>query len=410
MSPSPFGFGTYRIVSQNHEHVEALVSALQKGVRLVDTSTNYGFGDAERAVGIALARSGVPKERVTIISKAGYIQGPRLQRLMSGQEQIEETVPYQPHCHHSIHPDFITQEIDRSLARLGVETIDAYLLHNPEYFLMYRIQTPEDLPAARAEMADRIRRAFAALEAAVREGKIGGYGISSNAFSKSRDDLHFLPYEGLIDLAKEAAAEAGNDRHHFTTIQLPINLLEREGLDCAAWAKAHGLRVVANRPLNAFDEGRMYRLAEYPEPERYEASKEALLLAADTYSMSELRTTVSDLDALAATFTWPGAVDDTLQRRTIPFIRGILARLPDPQVKQAVIPLLNPFLESWRQKALHHCGETALTHLTHKGFDAIDRPLQRHALTWLARRPEIDAVLVGMRKKAYVEEVSSFKL
>lgn len=405
MNLTPFGFGTYRITSQNQEHIAALVSALQKGVRLIDTSTNYGFGDAERAVSIALARSGIPRENVTIVSKAGYIQGPRLQRLMSGQEQIEETVPYPPHCYHSIHPDFIAEEIDRSLARLGVEKIDIYLLHNPEYFLMHRIQTPEDISAARKEMSDRIRRAFAALEEAVREGRIGGYGISSNAFSKSRDDLHFLPYERLLDLAKEAAAEAGNDTHHFTTIQLPINLLEQEGLHCAAWAKAHGLQVLANRPLNAFDEGTMYRLAEYPEPDYYEESREALLLAADTYSMSELRTTVTDLDALAATFIWPGAVDDTLQRRTIPFIRGILARLPDPQVKQAVIPLLNPFLEAWRQKALHHCGEAALTHLKSKGFGIINHPLQRHALTWLTRRPEIDTVLVGMRKKEYVEEV-----
>jgi hypothetical protein len=48
----------------------------------------------------------------------------------------------------------------------------------------------------------RAPQVFVALEREVRTtGRIGFYGISSNSFSLPADHHHFLPYDGLIDLA-----------------------------------------------------------------------------------------------------------------------------------------------------------------------------------------------------------------
>ena len=37
---------------------------------------------------------------------------------------------------HCIHPEFLADQLTRSLSRLGIETLDVCLLHNPEYYLL----------------------------------------------------------------------------------------------------------------------------------------------------------------------------------------------------------------------------------------------------------------------------------
>ncbi|WP_300363423.1 aldo/keto reductase [Hydrogenimonas sp.] len=406
MKAPGLGFGTYRIGEKRPEHIEALRYAFEKGIRLVDTSTNYGGGDSQKAVAQAIRRSGLDREEITIVSKAGYIQGTLLQRVQSGLMEVFDLVPYREGCYHSIHSDFLKAQLHESLMRLETEYIDTYLLHNPEYFLMHTVEKREDIKPARHEMDRRILEAFIALEEEVQAGRIRSYGISSDSFAKTPDALHFMPYTHLVALAEEAAAECGGATHHFTTIQLPLNLLETEGLECAAWAKANGLTVMTNRPLNAFDTEGMHRLASYDAPGDYENTKEALLLAADTYSLSELRSVVTDLDTIKNRFTWPGAAEEAIQRQTVPFIQGILSRIPDTAVKKALIPLLNPFLQSYLRQVRHLCSEKTLSYLKRSHPEAT-HPIQRHAIEWLLNRPEIDTVLVGMRKRDYVDDVLS---
>eukprot|EP00920_Eleutheroschizon_duboscqi_P030180 GHVT01073143.1.p1 GENE.GHVT01073143.1~~GHVT01073143.1.p1 ORF type:complete len:492 (-),score=79.10 GHVT01073143.1:1860-3335(-) len=52
--PSRLGFGTYRISRHDEEHSRALRLAIQLGLRVIDTATNYADGDAERVVGHVL--------------------------------------------------------------------------------------------------------------------------------------------------------------------------------------------------------------------------------------------------------------------------------------------------------------------------------------------------------------------
>ena len=398
------GFGTYRISIKNNVHVDSLSYALQEGITLIDTSTNYASGEAEQAIAKAIQKSGVLRENVTIVSKAGYIQGNLLNQVQNGILEVFDLVPYQEGCYHSIHSDFIKYQISASLQRMETEYIDTYLLHNPEYFLMHSIEREEEVENARKEMDRRILEAFIALEEEVQNGRIRSYGISSNSFAKSPNSLHFLPYTHLLELAEEAKAETGSSKHHFDTIQLPINLLETEGLKCAAWAKSKGLKVLANRPLNAFDEKGMHRLASYEKPVEYENAKEAILAAADKYSLSDLRSVVTDLDTIITRFTWPGAAEEALQRHTIPFIQGILAQIQDKRVKSEIIPLLNPFLKNWFEMVKHICSQKTLGYLHEKGFSHIDNPIQYHAIKWLINRPEIDTVLLGMRSVPYVKD------
>ena len=58
------GFGTYPL--KGPDGVEAIVSALEGGYRLIDTAVNY---ENETEVGEALRRSGLPREQVQVTSK-----------------------------------------------------------------------------------------------------------------------------------------------------------------------------------------------------------------------------------------------------------------------------------------------------------------------------------------------------
>ena len=93
------GFGTYPL--SGAEGVEAIVSAIRNGYRLLDTAVNYGN---EEEVGEAVRRSGVPREELWLTSKI-------------------------PGRHHG-YEDAVASTKE-SLHRLGVDHLDLHLIHWP---------------------------------------------------------------------------------------------------------------------------------------------------------------------------------------------------------------------------------------------------------------------------------------
>src|SRR3954452_10165320 len=105
-------------------------------------------------------------------------------------------------------PEFLANQVDRSRANMGVDTIDVFYLHNPETQLGFR---------TREEFDERIRRAFAQLERLVEQGEIRWDGAATRGGFRKKDAL------SLPRLA-EIATEEGGAEHHFRFIQLPFNL------------------------------------------------------------------------------------------------------------------------------------------------------------------------------------------
>ena len=269
---SAAGFGGYRISSGVATHAAALEKALCGGVNLIDTSANYADGGSERLVGEMLgqlmASGRIRRHEVVVISKGGYIQGGneavKRQREAEGKP-FEEVVDYAEGLSHCIHPDFLDDQIGRSLERLGLEAIDGYLLHNPEYYLGWAGKQGIDREAAQKEYYRRIGQAFAFLETEVSRGRIRFYGISSNTFPSDSGDPEFTSLHRVVSIAQATA-----DNHHFKLIQLPFNLFEAGAVlkknqpgakTVIATARDNGLGVLVNRPLNAFTRRRMVRLA-----------------------------------------------------------------------------------------------------------------------------------------------------
>ncbi|WP_321777405.1 aldo/keto reductase [Sulfurimonas sp.] len=399
---SDFAFGTYRISDYNPQHIQSLKEAIASGIKMIDTSSNYMDGGAERAIALAFREFDEDiKTKVKIVSKFGYIQGENLKR--HKEKAFDEVVEFSSDCFHCISKLFLQDQLTLSLKRLEMKQIDCYLIHNPEYYLLDAINRGIEKDDRLDEMYLRLYRAFMALEQEVQNGRILSYGISSNSFSKAQSSDEFLPYEDLITIADRASEDVGNDTHSFSTIQLPINILEQEGLKCASWAKKNGLRVLVNRPLNAQKDNVMYRLADYDEPQEYYHHLNELLEVSANETLQSLYNLLEELDATKHKFGWIGDYDSFFYAQILPHVRTTIEVI-DEKDRETILNSIDLFFIEYRKIVAYECSKN--TRVKFKNlFEKTDLSIQEFALNFLKQRDSIDYILVGMRKPTYVHEI-----
>ncbi|PJZ68375.1 hypothetical protein CH373_05905 [Leptospira perolatii] len=260
---SKLAFGCYRVGLRDPEHKNAMSDALRHGVNCIDVSSNYGDGEAETLVGSVLldgiSKGTFTRESIFVVTKAGYIQGRNMELVKDRKKKgnpFFEVTEFQPDCFHCISPSFLEDQLERSRKRLGLETLDCLLLHNPEYFLSDRQNKSDKSKEAIQEYYRRIVHAFRFLESARKEGKIRMYGISSNTFPVPEEDFTHTSLSKLLKLVEE---EIGDD-HGFSVVQFPANwyedgfLLNRNsnGENILDLCKKNNLLPLVNRPLNSF--------------------------------------------------------------------------------------------------------------------------------------------------------------
>jgi aryl-alcohol dehydrogenase-like predicted oxidoreductase len=201
LSVSSLGIGTYLGASDaaaDASYTDALIAAGESGINFFDTAINYRGQRSERCLGEALKH--LQRDEIVVCTKAGFIT-PGAVPASLGPEHVVGGM-------HSMAPDFLEDQIGRSLANLGVDTIDVFYLHNPETQLGF---------LARETFDERIRAAFARLEQLVSSGVIRSYGVAT---------WDGLRKKGALDLPRMAdlAVEAGGPEHHFRFVQLPFNV------------------------------------------------------------------------------------------------------------------------------------------------------------------------------------------
>lgn len=270
---SECGFGTYRVDYRINSHTDSLKYAIRRGINLIDTSSNYSDGGSEILVGRAVkdmvSNGEVERDELVIVSKGGYIQGANLENARKRHSQgnpYGEVVVCAPDLWHCIHPDFLNDQLTASLNRLEMDKIDVYLLHNPEYFLVYN--SDEDINDIRQEYYRRILNAFEYLEYEAAQGRILYYGISSNTFGESSAKRSFTSLEETLRLANYIS-----ENNHYAVVQAPFNLIEKDTVinrnqdeDSKTFlevCREAQMGVLANRPLNAIRENKITRLADF---------------------------------------------------------------------------------------------------------------------------------------------------
>lgn len=364
---TPVGFGCYRIGFHPSlgypECATALEYGLQSGQNLIDTSTNYGDGQSEMLVGRTLAKvvSGGKRTRdeFVVVTKLGYLQGENLElgkaRELEGRP-FQEMTKLGDEIWHCIHPSFIRDQIERSRSRLGIETIDVILLHNPEYMLKKFELDKVQVDEARATFYMRLEESFACLEGLVKEGVIASYGVSSNTFA-SEEGLD--PTAVSLSRCLESARRVSSS-HHFRVAQMPMNWIEvapaflpneTEKDTPINFAAQHGIGVLLNRPLNAMHNNGLIRLAR-PEftdeqikalkPEQAAGIGNWKNLARDLERLAKEKITTMGYDdaplsqLVLATLLWQEGVSAVLcGSRRMRYIKDVEATLQRPKLLHA---------------------------------------------------------------------------
>jgi diketogulonate reductase-like aldo/keto reductase len=182
----PLGQGCWHLGQERHPRAveeEALRTGISLGMTLIDTSGNYGNGRSEQFISHVIAGQ---RDRIFLVSK---VEG------------------------NQVSGDGIARACAASLARLGSEHLDLYLLHWP-------------VPSAQFS---GVVAAFEQLRAA---GKIRAWGVS-NFNVGQMEDLFRIP-----------------DGHRCATNQVPYSLNNRRiERDVLPWCKQHNLPVMAYSPL-----------------------------------------------------------------------------------------------------------------------------------------------------------------
>lgn len=182
----PLGQGCWHLGQGRHPPAveeEALRTGMTLGMTLLDTSGNYGQGRSEQLLSHVIADQ---RDRIFLVSK------------VEGDE---------------VAGDGIARACAASLARLGTEYLDLYLLHWP----------------CPSSQFPGVVKAFEQLRAA---GKIRAWGVS-NFDVGQMEDLFRAP-----------------DGHRCATNQVPYSLNNRRiERDVLPWCKQHNLPVMAYSPL-----------------------------------------------------------------------------------------------------------------------------------------------------------------
>ncbi len=183
---SALGQGAWHLGQGRHPQAveeEALRTGIAMGMTLIDTSGNYGDGRSEQFIGRAIAGQ---RDRVFLVSKV----------------EADE-----------VSGDGIARACDASLARLGTDHLDLYLLHSP---------VPSSEFSGVVAGFERLRAA----------GKIRAWGVS-NFDTGQMEDLFRVP-----------------DGHRCATNQVPYSLHDRSiERDLLPWSMQRNMPVMAYSPL-----------------------------------------------------------------------------------------------------------------------------------------------------------------
>ena len=235
---SSLGMGTYlgqTDAATSQMMTEAAVRSVSSGaVNVLDSAINYRYQLSERALAEAfrqLQAQGIARDELFICSKNGFLtpdadaqargedfrQSFRSRYLDSGLITPED-IAGGMHC---MAPGYLDDQLNQSLANLGIETLDLMYLHNA---------AESQLPVVgRAEFMARLQRAFEFYETARADGRLRHYGLAT--WTCFRLDPAESPNEALsLEEVVKLAEQVGGADHGFRYIQLPFNLAFTEAL------------------------------------------------------------------------------------------------------------------------------------------------------------------------------------
>src|SRR6056297_183741 len=231
LAVSSVGLGTYLgdpTDAVDDDYREAITTALESGVNVVDTAINYRCHRSERVVGEAIDDAHGDRDEVFVATKGGFLpfdgERPDDPGAYVREEFVESGIVDADDLargSHAIAPEFVDTQLDWSLDNLGLDSVDLYYVHNPETQLNAR---------SREDVYDQLEETFTRLEKRAAAGDLDRYGVATwTAFRVPRDHDDYLSLPEVISRARKAAKRAENTATHFRAIQMPFNVHMADG-------------------------------------------------------------------------------------------------------------------------------------------------------------------------------------
>jgi predicted oxidoreductase len=199
----------------------AVIAAYQAGYTLFDNADIYCNGEAERIFGSALKEVSGMRNRILIASKCGICR--------PGEPKAESPYRYDFSAGH------IIWSCEQSLKRLGVETIDLYQLHRPDYLC-----DPEEV----ATVFSRLQQS----------GKVRYFGVSNFRPSQVAALQQACPMPLIVNQVEISLARL--DCFHDGTLDQCL----AEKMTPMAWSPLAGGRLGTNDPIDLRDPAHARRI------------------------------------------------------------------------------------------------------------------------------------------------------
>ena len=218
LSFSRIVYGMWRLgddADTSPAHVQAKIEAcLAQGITTLDQADIYGGYTAEGILGAALKAAPALKDKIEIVTKCDIV-APAGRYAGAPLKYYDTSAPH------------IERSIDTSLREMGIERIDLLLIHRPDPLMDHH-------------------ETGAALDAAIRSGKVRAVGVSN-----------FLPHDWeLLQSAMEHSLVTNQIEislaHHTPFTDGQIAHLQRLGVPPMAWSPLAGgaLMTGGNQGLN----------------------------------------------------------------------------------------------------------------------------------------------------------------
>ena len=169
---------------------------------------------------------------------------------------------------HNLNASLIRKSIKDSLIRLGVNTLDAYIIQDPDYFFSRSNIKTLSLKEQRSLFHEYLIELFFVLENEVQENRINAYGISFDTFIFNKNFSDLFNFSEFFKLLNEKISN-----HHFLIFECPFNIVDsslavkHKGISFFEQLRSHNVFVFTNRPFLTFFKNMSFLLTEYSEPE-----------------------------------------------------------------------------------------------------------------------------------------------
>jgi len=283
---SKIGMGLRGMSRYRNSNLKALNAVLKSPINLFETSPDETDGEDEWLLGETLSKLNIkePIDRraLFIITRGGWIRG-RNSRVVeelikrgSLQRKIHQLDSEISLC---LSPEFLKDQIDRSLYRIGTDSLDLFLLRMPLFI--------------EKDMFDEIGRAFSVLEELCKEGKIKSFGLSIFELKDKEIGFAEFPLEVFCEKSPpsngfQAIEIAGNfvSKHAFESEEGKESFVER--------IRSFGLKVVVGNPFRAQIENKAIWLADFFDNSSWQGTAKELLNKARNLEIEILQTPLAD--------------------------------------------------------------------------------------------------------------------